>query len=158
MAKYFPANHKSTSSHDIILCNKPCSSYSISLLIGAWEIWMKFYINNCQDSFSNGWLRYLCEIAIRRMSLYLILNLMSTLVQVIGWCHHATSNYLSQCWPRSMTQNGVTGPNYIILVHRSGSSLDNSLTQKAIILIAMCWPCLSSESNAYALKFQSPLH
>ena len=25
----------------------------------------------------------------------------STLVQVMAWCHQATSHYLSQCWPRS---------------------------------------------------------
>ena len=25
----------------------------------------------------------------------------STLVQVMAWCHQATSHYLNQCWPRS---------------------------------------------------------
>ena len=32
----------------------------------------------------------------------------STLVQVMAWCRQATSHYLSQCWPRSMSPNGVT--------------------------------------------------
>ena len=27
----------------------------------------------------------------------------STLVQVMPWCHHATSHYLHQCWPRSIS-------------------------------------------------------
>ena len=27
----------------------------------------------------------------------------STLVQVMAWCRQATSHYLSQCWPRSLT-------------------------------------------------------
>ena len=27
----------------------------------------------------------------------------STLVQVMAWCRQATSHYLNQCWPRSMT-------------------------------------------------------
>ena len=32
----------------------------------------------------------------------------STLVQVMAWCHQATSHYLSQYWIRSMLQYGVT--------------------------------------------------
>ena len=32
----------------------------------------------------------------------------STLVQVMAWCHQATSHYLSQCWPRSLWPYGVT--------------------------------------------------
>ena len=35
------------------------------------------------------------------------LGWMSTSVQVI-WCHQATSHYLSQCWPTSMSPYGVT--------------------------------------------------
>ena len=34
----------------------------------------------------------------------------SKLVQVMAWCHQATSHYLSQCWPRSMSPYGVTRP------------------------------------------------
>ena len=34
----------------------------------------------------------------------------STLVQVMAWCRQATSHYLSQCWPRSMSPYGVTRP------------------------------------------------
>ena len=37
----------------------------------------------------------------------------STLVQVMAWCRQATSHYLSQCWPRSMSPNGVTRPQWI---------------------------------------------
>ena len=37
----------------------------------------------------------------------------STLVQVMVWCRHATSDYLSQCWPRSMPPNGVTRPQWV---------------------------------------------
>ena len=33
----------------------------------------------------------------------------SPLVQVMAWCHQATSYYLSQCWPRSMSAYGITG-------------------------------------------------
>ena len=31
----------------------------------------------------------------------------STLVQVMAWCRQATSHYLSQCWPSSMSPYGV---------------------------------------------------
>ena len=34
----------------------------------------------------------------------------STLVQVMTWCRQATSHYLSQCWPSSMSPYGVTRP------------------------------------------------
>ena len=37
----------------------------------------------------------------------------STLVQVTAWCRQATSHYLSQSWPRSMSPNGVTGPQWV---------------------------------------------
>ena len=43
-----------------------------------------------------------CEIALRLMSLDLTDD-KSTLVQVMAWCRQATSHYLSQCWPRSMS-------------------------------------------------------
>ena len=36
----------------------------------------------------------------------------STLVQVMAWCHQATSHYLSQCWPSSMSPHGVTRPQW----------------------------------------------
>ena len=32
----------------------------------------------------------------------------STLTQVMAWCHQATSHYLSQCWPKSMSTCGFT--------------------------------------------------
>ena len=37
----------------------------------------------------------------------------STLVQVMAWCHQATSHYLSQCWPRSLSPYGVTRPQWV---------------------------------------------
>ena len=36
----------------------------------------------------------------------------STLVQVMAWCRQATSHYLSQFWPRSMSPNDVTRLHY----------------------------------------------
>ena len=37
----------------------------------------------------------------------------STLVQVMTWCRQATSHYLSQCWPSSMSPYGVTRPQWV---------------------------------------------
>ena len=43
-----------------------------------------------------------CEIVLRWMPQGLI-DGKSTLVQVMAWCRLATSHYLSQCWPRSLS-------------------------------------------------------
>ena len=42
--------------------------------------------------------------------------MMSTLVQVMAWCRQATSHYLSQCWPRSLSPYGVTRPRCVKLL------------------------------------------
>ena len=47
-----------------------------------------------------------CEIALRWISLDLSDD-KSALVQVMAWCHQATSHYLNQCWPRSLPPYGV---------------------------------------------------
>ena len=54
-----------------------------------------------------------CEIVLGWMPGRLT-NEMSTLVQVMAWCHQATSHYLSQCWPRSVSPNGVTRPQWVL--------------------------------------------
>ena len=52
------------------------------------------------------------EVALRWMPLDLSDN-ESTLVQVMAWCRQATSHYLSQCWPRSLSPYGVTRPQWV---------------------------------------------
>ena len=37
----------------------------------------------------------------------------SALVQVMAWCRQATSHYLSQRWPRSLSPYGVTRPQWV---------------------------------------------
>ena len=37
----------------------------------------------------------------------------STLFLVMAWCHKATSHYLNQCGPRSMSPYGATGPQWV---------------------------------------------
>ena len=60
---------------------------------------------------NDGWGIYY-EIALRLMPLDLTDD-KSTLVQVMAWCREATSHYLSQCWPISMSPNGVTRPQWV---------------------------------------------
>ena len=52
------------------------------------------------------------EIALRWTSLDLSDD-KSILVQVMAWCHQATSHYLNQCWPRSLPPYGVTRPQWV---------------------------------------------
>ena len=37
----------------------------------------------------------------------------STLIQVMAWCHQATSHYLSQYWPGSLSPYGFTRPQWV---------------------------------------------
>ena len=59
----------------------------------------------------DGWGIY-CEIALIQMSL-VFTDHQSTLVQVMAWCHWATSHYPSQCWPRSLSSYGVIRPEWV---------------------------------------------
>ena len=59
----------------------------------------------------NGW-GISCETALIWVSLDHPYD-KSTLVQVMAWCRQATSHYLSQCWPRSLSPYGVTLPQWI---------------------------------------------
>ena len=52
------------------------------------------------------------EIALRWMPLDLTDD-KSTLVQVMAWCHEATSHYLSQCWLSSLSSYGVARPQWV---------------------------------------------
>ena len=60
---------------------------------------------------NSGWgISY--EIALRWMPQDLTDD-KSTLVQVMAWCRQATSHYLSQFWPRFLSPNGVTRPQWV---------------------------------------------
>ena len=53
-----------------------------------------------------------CEIALTWRPLDLTDD-KSTLVQVMAWCRQATSHYLSQCSPSSLSPYGVTRPQWV---------------------------------------------
>ena len=72
--------------------------------------WVIFKLN----LLNGGWgISY--EIALRWMPLNLTDD-KSTLVQVMAWCRQATSHYLSQCWPRYMSPNGITRPQCVNII------------------------------------------
>ena len=53
-----------------------------------------------------------CEIALRWIPQNFT-NEKSTLLQVMAWCHQATSHYLSWCWPKSMSPYGMIRPQWV---------------------------------------------
>ena len=80
----------------------------------------------------------LCETALCWMP-------QNTLVQIMVWCHQATSHYLSQCWPRSMLSYGITRPWGIEhklpwpdTVHRIGKKIDFAHFQ-VVLEATRCW-------------------
>ena len=82
--------------------------YSLAPWKFEWNFWhLIFQIISVND----GW-GISCELALRCMSLDLAYG-KSTLVQVMAWCHQATSHYRSQCWPRSLLPYGVTRPLWV---------------------------------------------
>ena len=59
---------------------------------------------------TDGW-RISCKIVLKWIPMDFT-DGKSTLVQVMAWCHQATSHYLSQCWPRSLLPYGITRPQW----------------------------------------------
>ena len=83
-----------------------CGVSSNSLAPGRFKVnfrWVKSAVN--------GW-GISCENALIWVSLDHTYD-QSTLVQVMAWCRQATSHYLSQCWPRSLSPYGVTRPQWV---------------------------------------------
>ena len=88
------------------------------------KFWWNFrYLIFQKISVIDGW-GISCELALRWMSLDLTDD-KSTLVQVMAWCHQATSHYLNQCWPRSLLPYGVTRPQWV--KDKPGAIIVNSL-------------------------------
>ena len=81
-----------------------------SLAPGKFE-WNFIHVIFKQILVIDGW-GICCEIALIWMSLDFTDD-QSTLVQVMAWCGQATSHYLSQCWPRSLSPYGLTRPQWV---------------------------------------------
>ena len=74
-----------------------------------------------------------CEIALIWMSLDFTDD-QSTLVQAMAWCRQATSHYLSQCWPRSLSPYGVTRPQWVKPVQQALVSIYETCKLSALKL------------------------
>ena len=91
-----------------------------------------------------------CEIALIWMSPDFTDD-QSTLVQVMAWCRQATSHYMNQCWPRSISPYGVTRPqwvNYHNLADRNilvpKHSVHKQLITRSLQCLQMSWYRMSS--------------
>ena len=89
-----------------------------SLSTGKFE-WNFGYVIFNQILVIDGW-GISCKIALIWMSLDFTDD-QSGLVQVMAWCHQATSHYLSQCWPRSTGKSlyGVSRPQWVKKSYRN---------------------------------------
>ena len=89
--------------------------------------WNFIYVIFKQILLIDGW-GISCEIGLIWMSLDFTDD-QSTLVQVMAWCCQASSHYLSQCWPRSLSPYGVTRPERVNLSVKwaSNGSFINSI-------------------------------
>ena len=67
----------------------------------------------------------------------------STLVQVMAWCHQATSHYLGQCLPTSISPYGVARPQWVNTL-RSGSQRTGSSVE---VMASRHTLCKISERN-----------
>ena len=79
--------------------------YSLNTLIFPWS-----YLHKCE---------IFCQINTNSF------NEMSKLVQVMAWCRQATSLYLSQTWPRSMSPYGITRTQRIDITFRYSRLISN---------------------------------
>ena len=111
-----------------------------SLAPGIFE-WNFRHVIFKQNLVIDGW-HIWCEIDLIWMSLNFTDD-ESTLVQVMAWCHQATSHYLSQCWPRSLSPYGVTRPQWVntMTLVRCGSNFESlifKLISQIYILSTTC--------------------
>ena len=83
------------------------------------------------------------------MSLYLTDD-KSTLVQVMAWCRQATSHYLSQCWPRSLSPYSVTWPQWV----NSNMTCMPFMNWKIMISVILCGTGCSSCLWSSSMCFQ----
>ena len=109
----WPAALAPRSSVATVLITHACISSCLwvnSLAPGKFE-WNFRHVIFKQILVIDGW-DISCEIALIWMSLDFTDD-QSTLVQVMAWCRQATSHYLSQCWPRSLSPYGATRPQWV---------------------------------------------
>ena len=90
----------------------PLSLNSLAPVKFLWHFWYLINIINQIVSVIDGW-GISCELALN-VNVTWAYWWQSTLVQVMACCHQATSHYLSQWWPRSLSPwYGITRPQWV---------------------------------------------
>ena len=107
-----------------------------------------------------------CEIALIWITLDFTDD-QSTLVQVMAWCRLATSHYLCQCWPRSLSPYGVTRPQWVnqcwlviceVLWHSPERSLQEMLKLSCLDLKLQPHPPEANESTHLIRQYGKPFN
>ena len=101
-----------------------------SLAPGKFFLWNFSHIIFKQILVIDGWV-ISCELALGWMSLDLTDD-KSTLVQVMAWCRQATSHYLSQCWPTSLSLYGATRPQWVNILPKLWKNIEQKLCWRAV--------------------------
>ena len=107
-----------------------------------------------QFSISFYWLVF--SHRIRRWMPWDLTDDKSALVHVMVWCRQATSHYLRQCWPRSLSPYGVTRPQWVKPMHHwlsHYSALSHYLNKCLLIFI---WLCLDKLQLDFTTKMFIP--
>ena len=61
----------------------------------------------------------------------------SALVQVMAWCHQATSHFLGQCWPRFLWPYSVTRPGWVKILFTHKLCLVQIIQCQGVVIILM---------------------
>ena len=77
------------------------------------------------------------------------MNDQSTLVQVMAWCHQATSHYLSQCWPKYLLPYDVTRLQWVNIISLMSPLLADSCFYSNLIL---------HSNKPYVMRFWNSKH
>ena len=102
-------HHKVSLGHNELMCH--IDWFPVNSLVPGRFLKKFRYVIFLPILVTDGW-----DISIEIVLLWMSLHLTddkSTLVQVMAWCHQATSHYRSQCWPRSVPPYGVTRPQWV---------------------------------------------
>ena len=80
-------------------------------LIGSNQLWRVNDSPYYRELFSNSWYRIIAGVlAVKLLSVECY---WTSLMISRHWLHQATSHYLSQCWPKSMSSYDITRPHWV---------------------------------------------
>ena len=83
----------------------------------------------------------------------------STLVQVMAWCRQATSHYLSQLWPRSLSPNGITRPQWVNIKTIFPRYEDSHVKDKMVMrLSCLVHPGVRDKRRVSEIDLSQPRH